>query len=105
MGPDELALEPRDGGVAFAVRAHPGARRNAVTGVRQGALCVAVTAAPERGKANRAIVKLLAEKLGVRPSAIEVTSGVASTEKRLLVAGAEVETLRAAFAALLTGAG
>jgi uncharacterized protein len=47
-----IELRSHQGGVIVPVQAHAGARRNGVLGVRNGMLRVAVTAAPEKGKAN-----------------------------------------------------
>jgi uncharacterized protein (TIGR00251 family) len=63
-------------------------------GVREGALRVAVTAAPEKGKANRAIAELLAKTLGVSKSSIELISGETSPQKRFLIVGANMDTIR-----------
>ena len=71
--------------------AHPGAKRNAILGERAGALRVAVTAAPERGKANEAIQTLLAESLGLKPSRISLISGATSRRKRFLLEGIDAE--------------
>ena len=48
---------------------------------------VAVTAAPEKGKANAAIQAVLAEGLGCKPSQISMVSGETSRQKRFLVLG------------------
>jgi hypothetical protein len=88
----ELEADPR--GVIIAVRAHAGARKNAILGVRQGMLRVAVTAAPEKGKANRAIIALLSESLGIPKSTIELISGETSPQKRFLILGANAEEIR-----------
>jgi len=63
------------------LRVSPRAKRNAVLGLRGDILKVSVTAVPERGKANDAVVALLAETLGVAPSSIEVVSGASSKDK------------------------
>ena len=91
-------LEDDPRGVILPVRAAAGARQNAILGVRQGMLRVAVTAAPEKGKANRAIVELLSEALGVPKSAIELLSGETSPQKRFLVAGAKADEIRQTLA-------
>ncbi|HVT27756.1 MAG TPA: DUF167 domain-containing protein [Lacipirellulaceae bacterium] len=95
--PFKLNLEQRSDGVILAVRAHAGARRNAILGVREGALRVAVTAAPEKGKANRAIAELLAKTLGMSKSAIELVSGDTSPQKRFLIVDVSVDTIRTAL--------
>jgi uncharacterized protein len=89
-----LQLEAHPRGVVLPVRAQAGARRNDVLGVREGMLRVAVTAAPEKGKANRAIVALLSQKLAVPKSSIELLAGETSTRKRFLIVGGDVEALR-----------
>ena len=63
------------------LRVSPRAKRNAILGLRGDTLKVSVTAPPERGKANDAVVALLAEALGVAPSSIELVSGGASKDK------------------------
>ena len=50
-------------------------------GLYGGALKVAVGAGPEKGKANRAVVALLADALGVPPSAIAIVAGTTSQDK------------------------
>jgi len=50
-------------------------------------LKVVVTQAPERGKANKAAVELLAKSLGLRKSQIELLSGETSRQKRFLIRG------------------
>ncbi len=57
----ELAAHPE--GVVLLVRAQPGARENAIRGVQNGVLKVAVTQVAEKGKANKAIVELLCRSL------------------------------------------
>ncbi|AMV39901.1 DUF167 domain-containing protein [Planctomyces sp. SH-PL62] len=82
-----IELTPSKEGVLLNVHAQPGARRNGLLGERAGALRVAVTAAPDKGKANAAILDVLADALGLRPSAIALVSGETSRHKRILLAG------------------
>jgi hypothetical protein len=91
----KLEQDPR--GIIVPVRAHAGARRNAILGERQGALRVAVSAAPEKGKANRSIAELLSDKFGVPKSAIEIIAGDTSPQKRFLIVGATAEEIRRAL--------
>ena len=78
-------------GIRIAVRAQPKAGRDAIDGVRSlpdgERLAIKVTAAPERGRANMAIVALLAKVLGVPPSAVTVASGVTGRDKVIAIAG------------------
>ena len=76
-----LELAEIDGGTRLRLRVKPGARKNAVLGVHGGALKVGVTAAPDKGKANRAVLGVLAEALDLAPSALEILSGHASQDK------------------------
>ena len=93
-----LDLEQNEHGVILPVRAHAGARQNAVLGTRAGALRVAVTAAPEKGKANRAIGELLARAIGVPKSSVKLLSGETSPQKRFLIIGAEIDQLQSTLA-------
>ena len=86
-------LKPHPGGTILSVRAQPGARRNEVRGIQDGALKVCVTQAPEKGKANKAIVEVLAKWLGVRKSQIELISGETASQKKFLVHEIEQEDL------------
>ena len=63
------------------VRVQPKARANAVKGWHGAALRVSVTAAPEDGKANRAVIDLLAETFNIAPSSIYLVRGAASRDK------------------------
>jgi uncharacterized protein (TIGR00251 family) len=67
--------------VLLHVRVQPKARANAVKGWHGAALRVSVTAAPEEGKANRAVIDLLAETFDVAPSSINLVRGAASRDK------------------------
>jgi len=63
------------------VRVQPKARESAIVGWQGGALRVRVTAAPEDGRANRAVIALLAEALSVPPSSIALVRGATSRDK------------------------
>ena len=74
-------------GAAFGVRVAPGARKNSVEGVHGGMLKVKLTAPPVDGKANEALVVLLAESLGVARATVEITSGASGRSKRVRIRG------------------
>jgi uncharacterized protein (TIGR00251 family) len=95
-----IELRASQGGVLLGVQAHAGARRNGILGVRNGMLRVAVTAAPENGKANDAIVKVLSEALGLPKSSIELVSGATAAKKQFLLAGQNADAIRATLAGL-----
>jgi uncharacterized protein YggU (UPF0235/DUF167 family) len=67
--------------ILLRVKAKPGAREDRVLGVRNGELLVSVRAAPEAGKANAAIVKVLADFLDIRKSDVIMKSGAGAPRK------------------------
>lgn len=95
-----IELQVRSDGVVLPVRAQPGARKSAVRGEQNGMLKVSVTQAPEKGKANQAIIELLAAELGVRKAQIALLSGTTSHQKKFLISGLDRETLAARLAPL-----
>lgn len=94
-------LESHSSGVVIRVKARPGARRNAFAGLHDGALRIDVTAAPEKGKANDAIIALLAKTFGVAKSSIELISSPANPQKRFLLAGLDLAAAEESLAKLL----
>jgi uncharacterized protein (TIGR00251 family) len=74
-------------GCVVSVRAQPGARRNAIVGEQAGALKVAVTAPPDKGRANDAILEVLAGALGLKRSQVELVAGQTSRAKKVLLRG------------------
>jgi uncharacterized protein (TIGR00251 family) len=80
-----IALELHARGTVLPVRAQPGARFSGIHGLQGGALKVSVTQVAEKGKANAALVKVLAKELGLRNSQIHLLSGEASAQKRFLI--------------------
>jgi uncharacterized protein YggU (UPF0235/DUF167 family) len=86
-------------GVAeLRVRLTPRAHRDAIDGVRDGLVLARVRAAPVDGRANVALCKLLAKRLGVPPSRVQLIRGQAAREKLVRVDGLDDE---AALRALL----
>ena len=83
MVADELDLSPEDGGksVRLRLRVSAGASRRRVLGVHGGALKLSVKAPPEKGRANKDVVSLVAETFGLTPSDVEILSGETSPDK------------------------
>src|SRR4051812_17200157 len=100
-----IDLTAHERGTILTVRAQPGARKNAVLGERAGFLRVAVSAAPERGKANAAIQEVLAEAIGCKASQVGLLSGETSRTKRLLISGMTPDELQRRLADVLAPAG
>ncbi len=96
-----IALTRHARGTVLPVKAHPGARRDAVLGERAEALRVAVTAAPERGKANAAIAVVLVEALKLKGSRVSLLAGETSRDKRFLIEDVTPADLKARLDALL----
>ncbi len=90
-GPDPLSdptfLRRASDGVTIQLRAQPGARRSALQLTAEGALKAAVTAPPEDGKANAAVIALLAEAWRLPKSSFDVVRGVTARDKTVSVAG------------------
>ena len=89
-------------GVTLAVRAQPGAKKTAITGVYgegpEAQLKVAVHAPPLEGRANLALIAFLAETFGIAKSAVELMTGELSRSKVFLLRGvtlAQAETVLA----------
>jgi uncharacterized protein len=85
-------------GISLRIKAKPGAREDAVLGVRGSELVVAVRAVAEKGRANDEIVKVLARHFGVARDAVSIRLGGATSHKvvRLpLEAEAKVRSLEA----------
>jgi uncharacterized protein (TIGR00251 family) len=84
-------LRATPNGVTLAVRAQPGAKRTAITGIYgEGAsaqLKIAVNAPPLEGRANQALIAFLAEIFALPKSSVELISGELSRNKVFLLRG------------------
>ena len=83
----QVEIIARRGGVELNVKVVPGASRTRVVGAWNRALKVAVAAPPERGKANDALIKLLAATFDVHTADIAIVSGQTSPLKKVAVTG------------------
>ena len=81
----------------LSLKVVPGSSRDEIVGWLGDSLKVKVTSPPEKGRANEAVVALLAERLGIDASSITVVSGHGSPAKVVAVDGMDVAALRAAF--------
>jgi uncharacterized protein (TIGR00251 family) len=75
----------------------PGASRAGVVGRHGDGWKIRVTAAPERGRANDAVVRLVAATVGLPRAAVRIVSGHGTREKTLEVVGADRESVEAAL--------
>ncbi|HLT70333.1 MAG TPA: DUF167 domain-containing protein [Acidimicrobiales bacterium] len=88
-----------DGSILLTVHVQPGAARAGVVGTHGDALKVKVAAPPERGRANAALERLIAEELGLRPTDVEVVAGHTGRRKRVRLRGADAARVSAWVAA------
>jgi len=98
-----VVLVPYGESWAFGVKAMPGARRNGVCGEHDGCLKVAVSQPPEKGKANAAIVDVVAAALGVARRQVAIVAGETNARKKLCVSGIEADELARRLAAAVAG--
>lgn len=89
-----MELRETPDGVLVPINAHAAARRDSIKGIHNGRLKVEVTAAPEKGKANRAILKLLSKQLRLKSHQLKMVHGATSSEKTCLAIGISANDLR-----------
>jgi uncharacterized protein len=89
----ELKIQQKDGAVIFSVKVVPRSSRTAIAGILNGMLKVKLAAAPEKGKANQALIEFLADLLGVKKNTIKITSGQTSPVKTVQIADVSVKSL------------
>jgi uncharacterized protein (TIGR00251 family) len=89
-----IPIRESDRGVTFAVKVHPRAQKNAITGELGDALKVSLTAPPVEGKANDACLEFFAKLLKVPRSSVTIASGASNRNKVIRVAGVTGEYVR-----------
>jgi uncharacterized protein (TIGR00251 family) len=82
-----VAVKDTSEGVAFAVKVHPRARKNAITGVVGDALKLSLTAPPVEGRANEAVVQFFADFFEIPRASVTIASGETSRRKVVRVRG------------------
>lgn len=91
----DLVLTPGEEGLRLRLRVAPGARRDGVVGVHGGALKLAVRAVAEKGRANDAVLRLLAGALGMAVQDVVLVAGAGSRDKVVVLRGIDAERVRA----------
>ena len=86
-----IAVHDTPAGVTFAVKVHPRAKKNAITGELGDALKLSVTARPADGRANQACIEFFAKFLKVPHSSVTIASGQSSRNKIIQVVGIPAE--------------
>ena len=86
--------------VRFAVRLAPRSAIERVEGVIDGVLKVRVMAPAVEGAANLALIRLLADELGIARRDVQIVAGAASRQKLVVVDGVAVEAIVARWPGL-----
>jgi uncharacterized protein (TIGR00251 family) len=89
-----IELKESPAGTTFAVKVHPRAKKNAITGEAGEALKLALTAPPVDGKANDACIDFFAKLLKVPRSSVTIAAGQSRRNKVIRVAGLSAEEVR-----------
>jgi len=76
------------------IHLQPGAKRNEIVGFKEGVLYAKVTALPQKGQANRALLELMAQTLGIPRSNVDVIRGQSSRSKVIAVYGLTGEEVK-----------
>ena len=88
------AIQNSPNGATFAIKVHPRAKKNAITGEIGDALKLALTAPPVDGKANEACVEFFAKLLKVSRYSVTIASGHTSRNKVIRVTGLSAEEIK-----------
>ena len=93
MSDREYKLHDGKKGSALAVRVTPRASRNEIVELLEdGTLKVRIAAPPSDDEANEALIKFLAEVLGVSKSRLDIVAGVAGRDKLISIVDMDAET-------------
>jgi len=84
-------------GCTLTIRVHPGAKKNAITGLHADSLKVALNVPPIDGRANDALIEFIAERLNLPQSRVALLSGASSRSKVLRITGKSAAEVRAAL--------
>jgi uncharacterized protein (TIGR00251 family) len=89
-----IPLHQTPTGVTFAVKIHPRAKKNAITGELGDAVKLSLTAPPVEGRANEACIEFFANLLEVPRSSVTIASGETSRRKVIRVVGLSAQELQ-----------
>jgi uncharacterized protein (TIGR00251 family) len=101
-GETVIAIRESANGVTFAIKVHPRAKKNAITGEIGDTFKVSLTAPPIDGKANAACIEFFAKLLKLPRSSVTIASGHSSRSKVLRISGLSVEGFKQRIACALT---
>jgi uncharacterized protein (TIGR00251 family) len=89
-----MIFKETDGAVTFAVKVIPRASRTEIVGIEGDAVKVRLSAPPVEGRANVALVELLAKTLAVSPAQIDIVRGETARRKLVRVRGVVAEYVK-----------
>jgi uncharacterized protein len=89
-----IPIKDSNQGASFAIKVHPRAKKNAITGELGDALKISLTTPPVEGRANEACIEFLAKLLKVPRSSVTIASGHSSRNKVIRVVGLSAEEIR-----------
>ena len=89
-----LSIHDTPAGATFAVKIHPRARKDAITGELEDALKLSLKAPPVEGRANEACIEFLANLLKVPRSFVTIASGQNSPRKVIRVRGVSADEVQ-----------
>ena len=97
-----IPIKDTPSGATFAVRLHPRAKKNAITGTLGDALKISLTAPPIEGRANHACIEFLADLLKLPRSSITIAAGQTSRNKLIRISGVSAADIEACLRPLVT---
>ncbi len=92
-----IEITTEHGAVLLPVKITPGSSQTRYLGELDGRAKIAVSAPPEKGKANKAVIEFIAKRLAVRKSDVSVVSGLTNVVKTIRIDQIEVEKVISAF--------
>jgi hypothetical protein len=95
MSDDALKIIVRDGLLLFSVKVVPRSSKTQVAGIYNGMLKIKLSAVPEKGKANEALINFLSDKLNVPKAYVTIISGLTSKIKQVSVKNVAQQTIDA----------
>ena len=97
---DRLGIRDTENGAILFVKVVPGSSRDRVVGVLGDAVKVVTSSAPEKGRANAAVARILAKALGVDERRVRLLVGTTHPRKEFLLEGLHAAELREKLAEL-----
>jgi uncharacterized protein (TIGR00251 family) len=90
-----LLIDEKEESCTFHVHVQPRSRQDEIVGLHGDALKIRTVAPPADGRANLALRKLLAKRLSVSPSSVDILTGHTSRQKRVRVTGVTADAIQA----------